>query len=549
MRAFANRLRANEGGGVTMLGAGAMLLSLGCAAFAVDLGSIWMRSRQLQGVADAAALAAAQDIGNPEAAARAAVVANGWTGPVKIDVATGHYSFDGSLAPGARFGATKSAPDAARVTLAAEAPIYFALVWLDRNTVPIARKATATRARLAAFSIGSRLAAFNGGIAGQYLSKLAGTDLQLSVMDYNALLAANVDLLTFSKALGTRMQLTGLSFSDILATRTTGPKAFAALADALTATGETAAANAARQISTRMGGDGITLSELIDLGPYGAQDNKGPTDMVEANGYAITRVMLELAGGDRQVKLDLGVAVPGVASTSVWIAVGDRPTHSPWLTVTEKGEPVIRTAQTRIYIEAKTAGIAGIGQVKVPLFVELASAEAKLADIQCGGANAGASVKLDVLPSVGHASIADIDLAKLDDHKTPMPESPATLVNLLAAKVTGRARVDVGGVQWQRVGFSAADIAAHRTITVSTNDIMAALASSLLNNVQLDVQVLGFLPLGVGPISSAVGSALAGVAAPLDGLLTSLTDIVGLKLGQADVRIDGVRCGQPALVA
>ena len=46
---------------------------------------------------------------------------------------------------------------------------------------------------------------------------------------------------------------------------------------ALDAKGEAQAANAARQIATRIPGTQITLSKLIDLGPYGAQDHAGTT--------------------------------------------------------------------------------------------------------------------------------------------------------------------------------------------------------------------------------------------------------------------------------
>ena len=66
------RLARDRRAGVTMIGAGGLLMGLGCTAFAVDLGSIWLRTRALQGAADAAALAAAQNLADPAGAARAA---------------------------------------------------------------------------------------------------------------------------------------------------------------------------------------------------------------------------------------------------------------------------------------------------------------------------------------------------------------------------------------------------------------------------------------------------------------------------------------------
>ncbi|WP_136163778.1 TadG family pilus assembly protein [Sphingomonas flavalba] len=533
---------------VTMIGAGAMLMALGCAAFAVDLGSIWVRTRALQGAADAAAIAAAQNLSDPAAAARAAAAASGWDGPVAVAVTPGHYRFDDAVAPGQRFTAASGSPDAVKVTLSATAPAYFALAWMTENRVPIARSATAARARLASFSIGSRLAAVDGGLAGQYLSQLAGIDLQLSVMDYNALLGADLGLLRFSDALATRLHLTGLSFAELLASEVTLPQLFGALGDALGAQGDATAAAAARQIAARVPGQAVTLSRLIDPGPYGAQDSRGGSGAADMNAYGFTRALLELAAGGRQVKLDLGAGIPGLFDTSLWIAAGERPANSPWLTVTDHGEPIVRTAQTRVYVEAKTPGIAGIGRVRLPLYIELASAEAKLADIGCGGGSAGQTLALDVRPSIGHASVADIDPTRLGDHQTPLAEGPATLVDLALVKVHGQARVDLGGVGWQRLNFSAADIASHRPLTVSTNDLAAGLAASLIRAIKLDVQLIG-LPIGLGGVGAAVGGALATAAGPVDQLLGMVTDLVGIRLGQADVRIEGVRCGRPALVA
>ncbi len=551
-RTFLARLARDSGGGVTMITAGALTMMMGCAAFAVDLGSIYVHARELQGIADAAALAAATNLDDPRGAAQAAVEANGWDGPVTIAIETGNYRFDTAIAQKSRFLAGGASPDAVRVRLTSQAPVHFALAWLDRGSVDIERAATASRAKLAAFSIGSRLAAIDGGLAGQYLSQLAGINLNLSVMDYNALLSADVDLLSFSEALGSQIDVTALSFDDILASKVAAPKAFSALAAALDAKGEAQAASAARQIASRIPGTQIDLSRLIDLGPYGAQDHAGRAASVETGSYALTEAMLELAGGNRQVKLDLGASVPGLASTSVWIAVGDRPANSPWLTVTDRGETIVRTAQTRIFIDAQAPGSAllkglGIGSVRVPLFVELASAEAKLNDIQCGSALTGRSVKLDVRPSVGHISVADIDTSKIDDHKTPLAEKQAVIVSTLLLKVKGQSRTDVGGLNWQTVGFNADDIAKHNVKTVSTNDIIAGVAASL-GKVGLTVDVLG-LPINTAPITSALGAQLAALAGPLDALLNTLTDVAGAKLGQADVRINGVRCGQPALVA
>lgn len=543
-----SRLVRDTGGGVTMIVAGGMLMMTGFAALAVDLGSIYVRGRELQGIADAAALAAAADPTNARTAAQEVIDANGWDDPVSIEVETGRYRFDTEIPVADRFVPSASSADSVRINLQSQAPIYFARFWQRDGTVTIGRAATASRARLASFSIGSRLAAVDAGLVGDYLEQLTGTSLNLSAMDYDALLDSDIDLLAFTEALATELDVTAVSFDEVLETDVSTPQALNALAAALDTDNQGNAANAIRQIATKVSGQDIKLSKLIDLGPYGAQNHTGNADVANASGYEFVQAMLQLADGQRQVKLDAGASIPGIADTDVWIAVGDRPADSAWVTITDNGETVIRTAQTRIYIEAKILG-GVLGGVRLPLFVELAAAEAKLHDIGCGTGPNDRSVNLDVRPGVGHLSIADIDTAKLGDHKTPLVERPAAIVTTLLAKVSGQARVDVGGVTWQRVAFHGSDITEHRVKSVKTDDILTGVTQSLLTSINLTINPLGILPISTGPIASALGGLLAPLAGPLDQLLNTLTGIVGVRLGEADVRVGGVRCGQPALVA
>ena len=122
-----------------------------------------------------------------------------------------------------------------------------------------------------------------------------------------------------------------------------------------------------------------------------------------------------------------------------------------------------------------------------------------------------------------------------------------TLVDL-ALGIVLWANYDVGGAQWQSVRFSGSDIENGRVKTVATNDAARATVSTLLANTHLTVNVAG-LGLNATGVTSTVSGALAAAAAPLDDLINGLTDLLGLRLGEADVRVNGVRCGGAALVA
>ena len=264
----------------------------------------------------------------------------------------------------------------------------------------------------------------------------------------------------------------------------------------------------------------------------------------------LATAMLQIAGGERQIKLELGAGVPGLASTDVWLAIGERPNNSPWLAITGDSDVIIRTAQMRLYIEANVApgGALGLAQVRVPVLTELASAEARLANIRCGFSGAQREVTLAVAPSIGSLTLGEINPGQLNNFRTTLRPARAVLVRTALLQAEGAARIELGGKQWREVRFSGAEIDRGVMKTVSTRDALRATLSSLLGETELEVRVLG-LGLGLGPVTNALRGALGAVAAPLDGLVNGLTDLLGVRLGEADVRVNGVRCGGAALVA
>ncbi len=71
--------------------------------------------------------------------------------------------------------------------------------------------------------------------------------------------------------------------------------------------------------------------------------------------------------------------------------------------------------------------------------------------------------------------------------------------------------------------------------------------TSLLGNLSLNVQI-GGLGLGLpGTVSQLVMSILRPIAAPLDQVIHSLLTTLGVHLGEADVRVHGIRCGTAVL--
>lgn len=542
------RLSSDDRGGVAVMAAvfGALICVL--AALAVDVGSMVLKGREVQGAADLSALAAAQTLSDPpertEAAARLTAQDN------LIDLAgariqRGVYTPDPRLKPRARFAEGGSRPNAARVTLSAPAPLYFGRWILRRDSVTVSKSATAALPGgppSAVFSIGSRLAGLDGGLANALLSGLLGSKVSLTVMDYRALADAQVNLLQFSDALAAELGVTAGDYDALLAHEAQTGQVLRAL-EAVAGSG----AESALSKLTRLPVNAVVkLEELIGVD---ADARGGLRRGLDAQVSAMDLLMatLQTANQDRQLALDVG-ARAGLADLDVMLAIGERPNRAPWLTVTGTGEPIIRTVQTRLYLEAtaldKVPLVGLLAQVKVPILIEAASAEARLKAIECEGTP---RVLIEARPGVARVRLGQIDPKRLRDFKSELKVSPARLVSVLLITVEGVADIQVADLDWSELRFTGSEIGSNQPKSVRAKGFVNGLIVTLLRDTRLTA--LG-IPLNL------VTQLLAGVLTPLgpvlDGVVQPLLELLGVRLGEADVWVHGVRCpnqgGVPQLV-
>lgn len=546
------RLWRDRSAGVGVLIAAGMPLVIGAGALAVDLGSIQLETRRLQGVADAAAVAAAIDPINAQARATGSVTLSAFPHAVTSVATAGSYAADPSIAPANRFTPGGSNLDAAKVTVTSRSPTFLSRIF-GMTGIEISRTATAQRQRVGAFSIGSRLASLNGGIVNAYLSALTGSNISLNVMDYNALAGADVDLLSYLPMLRTQVGANALTFNDVLNTSVTAPQALSALANTLNASGATALGATVQSLANSVSGTNtIKLGTLVDLGPIGKQGSGG-TGVVRVNVMQMVTTLLQLSSNQRQVSLDLGATLPGFASTKLSIAVGQRPTQSPWIGVGDTGKVTVRTAQTRVYLDVKLTptaivGIPGLADVRVPVFVELASAEGRVSNVTCPTATTR-SVSLEARTNPGLAAIGTVDTSTLGDFTQPVVTQRVNVVDTLLLDVASHTTANLGAVEpWQALTFNQAQIAAGSIQTVQSSTMVGGVAASLLSRPNLTVYVAG-IPLPLSPLIAPVGAVLSAAATPIDQLLTLVTGTLGVGVGQADLRVTGVRCGMAVLVA
>lgn len=534
--AISRRLARDRRGGVAVMAALFGGLICVCAALAVDAGVIFLKGREVQSAADLSALAAAGQLAKAGDAGEATARAN-LQDLKTLRVEVGVYTPDPRLRPAERFAPGGEDPNAARVEISAPASLFFGRMILGRNSVTVTKRAVAARPGgppTAMFSIGSRLASLDGGLANSLLSALLGSRVSLTVMDYRALADAQINLLQFSDALATELGVTAGDYDALLRQEVEAGRVLKAL--------EAVAGADSRSILgklTRAPADArLKLGELIGVE---ADARTGLRDRLNAEVSALDLLMatLQTANQDRQLGLDLG-ARTGLADLNVMLAIGERPNRSPWLTVTTRGEPIVRTVQTRLYIKATTAqALSGLAQVKLPVLVEVAASEARLKRIDC---SRSPSAVLQVRPGAARARIGAINEARLKDFKAELTTAPATLVSVLGlVTVKAKADIEIADLDWQDVSFTAADVEARTVKTVRSRSFVNGLIVSLLQRLEVDLDVIG-LGIGLGDIVRALGVLLTPLGPVLDGVVQPLLKLLGVGLGEADVQVHGVRC-------
>ncbi|MBR0870504.1 hypothetical protein JQ633_09050 [Bradyrhizobium tropiciagri] len=546
------RFGADERGNFAMISAGLMTLVVGCAGLAVDLGTIFADRRKTQSTADLAAIVAAANLSNATNAATATVTQNNYPASALVKVETGTYKANAAISPQARFVTPAvGTPNAARVTLNTQTPLYFARYITGSSTYTIRTTATATSTEMASFSIGSRLLALNGGVVNALLGSMLGTTLSLSVMDYNALISAKIDALDFLSALATRVNLTGVTYNDVLTSNIkVGDIVAAALTTQQVTNGAGAATTALSTISQAVTSSAtkITPGSLLDLGPF-ANLTVGQKPKVGASVsiFDLVSTVAQIANGNHQIATSVNLGLPGIADVSVLATIGERPVGSSWIVVGTQGVSV-HTAQTRLLVLVKVLGSGNVSTINLPVYVEVASGTATLNTVSCGFPNINTSqVTIGVTPGIVDAWIGNVTTADMTNFTSKPNPPPATLVNVLGVGVTGLAHAGMGNTTPTNVNFSYSEIQAGTKKTVTTTNFLSSLTGSLLGDLTLALN-LGPLALPIPGLTATVAGILNGVTSPVDQVLASLLATLGIGLGQVDVQVMGIRCDGAVLV-
>jgi uncharacterized membrane protein len=530
------RLARDRRGATVIMAAAALPFLLAATAAAVDIGAVALERRRMQAAVDAAALSAAQDLSNADSRARNVLTANRADTPTAAQVTLGI-----ATGSGAAMTFVPGDGDAVRVTATYPNPIYF-LRALGLQFADASVTATASRQNLAALSIGSGLASFDSGVVNAMTRAFTGSSIGLSLLSYQGLVNADLDLFAFLDAVAVRGNFGVMSYQQLLEQDIPLPVLLRALDDATggTSLGAVAAAINGTPRSLRLGElIGIDIPGVGDTGSGGAS---ALVAQVRAND--LFGAMLALANRDHAVAIDLGTAIPGLAALQAQIMVGESMQSSPWMLINQRGGVEVSTSQVRLNLAAEIGPLLGLG-VRLPLAVEVAPARAILDAVPCAPRDTAA-----VRARAGVARIAIADIPVGD----PIPATaaaltPAPLIRTPLIEVDATALGALEASSWQPLSFTKNEIAAHQAKQIATTDGVSTLLGTTIGSSQIDVQLLGF-NLGIGlPGQNQVANTILAAAPALEQAIFQLLALAGIHIGTAHVRVDGYRCGKPVLIA
>jgi uncharacterized membrane protein len=534
-----SRFRSDVAGNVTIITALFMVAAVGFLAIDLDVGKVYVDRRKAQSTADLAAIVAASNINSAMNAATVTLQNNGLQASSLTSVQTGIYTANSAVPPANRFVATTAAgANAVKVTLQTHTPLVFGRLFSPSGEFNITTQAIAANTTVAGFSIGSRLASLNGGLLNSILGKLLGTNISLSLMDYQSLASAHIDAFSFLSSLATQVNLTGVSYNQLLQSNIkVGDVLQAMLA---TQSGGSSALNQLVQAASGLTSK-IVPQSLISVGPYGDMTvGQSPGFGVAVGLLDMLSAVAELANGSTQVTTGLNINLPGLANISLTVLIGQRPQGTSWIAVGSQGATV-HTAQTRVLLNIQLIGTGSASLISLPVYVEVASGTASLTSLSCNSTNSSmSSATLAVTPGIIDAWIGNVPSSSLGNFSAPVAPTPATVLGLVQLS----AHATMGNTTPTSVTFTGTDVAANVVKTVNTTNFTSSLTSSLLSNLSISLIGIPLLP-GLGALVSSI---LSGATSSIDQLLASTLNTLGLGLGQADVQVYGIRCDGAVLV-
>lgn len=539
MRSDSNKRRFAQRGAIGIFGILTLLLAVLFVTLVVDSGRLWMQKRQLQAIADIAAIEAAKSLGcnsrlsDVVAAAQAAAASNGFDGALASQpnmVEMGRTVTSG----GKRQFQAGNGNEAVRVVATRSVPAsLFAGGLFSQQVLLSAQAVSVVNVPIAVFSAGTSSANLNtqdSALLNSLLTRLLGSNINLSLASYKGLADTNITLAQLLEAQGTVT-----SVEQLLALDLTTRQYLDLLSRAVSLTG-TVTADIVHDLQVlalaASKGNIVRIADVLDI----AYPDPNAVLGVGVNLLSLINTGAIVANGENGITLPLAINIGSLVNTSTTINIIEPPQIAIGPPASASGEActVARTAQVRI-LSGVSASVLGLARIDLGLRVEVAQGEASLqsvtdtgsiTQVSINGRPGIASVRLTGSSGNGEASIsALLGLARLAEIS----------LNLPLAEPTGRA-----------MDFSVARPAKNNLPQVrsTSTQVSSSLANALNLSSTLQVKLVGLDLFGI------VGRVLEPVVRPLLVTLAStiidpLLKLLGIQLGVLEVNLEGIQLIQP----
>jgi uncharacterized membrane protein len=554
-------LRDNEGV-ASIIGVFFIFLGLALSVMVLDVGHLYLTKRRLQAAVDSAALAAAGNPANAVAIVTRVLSDDGYA--ASPTVLTGAYTANPSVPVSQRLDTDPAAQqNAVRVTETVSTPSFIAPIIGGTHLSNVSATATAAQVPLVTFSAGTSLATANGGELNAVLGGLLGTNLSLSLVDYQALASTNVDALTFLNQLATQAGVNAGTYGDLANTNVSVGQMLAAATAALSIHpdgDDEAALTALNLLSLQIpSAVSATLGNVVSTVPWQdrqvgsiVQQTPGQTNF---NLFDLFSAMARVYGAGQLAELGSTLMLP-VSNTSVSteLSLGAQQAQAALAAVGTS----ISTSQTRILFTITAANI-NLGLVSanitLPLYLSIASGTATVAAIPCQ--TNGTMATIAAQPQAALAEIGTISNADLTNFGSDPDVQPATIVLLnilgIPVSITATGSLPVAAGSQTDENFTQSDIDAGTAQTAAGSD-SGAIFTNLGNTMHLSASFNGgaltttINSLLNNTVMPALQTELAMIMTQMDPAADTLLKTIGLRLGAMDVVVHGVRCGTPTLV-
>ncbi|WP_147126968.1 TadG family pilus assembly protein [Shimia ponticola] len=577
------RFAHDERGAVAVIVAMMLTVLMGFVALGVDVASIYRDTDRVQGMSDLAAMSAMADVANADERAAHAVSVNGRRQETLVSVEQGRFLRNPAVPREDRFQPLtpgSAGINAVRTVVSDNAPLHFARVFANGETVAIHRSGMAIRTGAASFSLGSHLVGLDGAALNSALTDAFGASAQIAMGDMAILAEATINLGDLMQALGGSETANP---AEILDQTVTVTALIGAVQDLL----PSGLGSALQGLASA--GQGRTVDVSAVVGGIDTALGLTVTEFLTDIDLSVLDIIKAIVQAEpSQASLDLAGGVPGFLDVNAGVSAGGPPAQSGWMALGEEGVTLHRAA-ARVDIDAELEPqlLSGLGvgiealSLHLPVTTELAGATATLDHLSCADQDPdavaasvlvsstplhpanGSAIATLILGSVafetGNAiAPGDVDFADILSVRITIPVPLLPDIVLSDLVVQARSHVSLGQSAVERVDYSFAEVGAGDTKrTFGSAQVLGTAVGQLLSPEHLEIRVkpgqaglvTGLVaPIVEGLLQSLPGALLSAVTTPLDAVLDTTLASLGVTVGAGELNLTGHHCERVRLV-